>query len=196
MKRSARDEENPEVVLPIVPMLDMAFQLLAFFILTYHPSALEGQVQLALPAAAESRAKNPAEASPDVLSDTDVEPPSELTVVVKTRPDAVVSAPSQYVVEGFQGASPAMDNLKDLEAYLRQEFARLKREREDETAPLVRKEKAGQLGPDEQKRLKQLRTYSVKIKPDGRLRYFHVVEVMDVCARVGFTGVGFAPPPD
>jgi biopolymer transport protein ExbD len=27
----------------VTPMLDMAFQLLAFFIFTYHPSALEGQ---------------------------------------------------------------------------------------------------------------------------------------------------------
>ena len=26
----------------ITPMLDMAFQVLAFFIMTYHPSALEG----------------------------------------------------------------------------------------------------------------------------------------------------------
>src|SRR5438552_9514771 len=28
----------------ITPMLDMAFQILAFFIMTYHPSALEGHI--------------------------------------------------------------------------------------------------------------------------------------------------------
>src|SRR5947208_6660338 len=28
----------------ITPMLDMSFQLLAFFIMTYHPSALEGHI--------------------------------------------------------------------------------------------------------------------------------------------------------
>ena len=28
----------------ITPMLDMAFQLMAFFIMTYHPSALEGHI--------------------------------------------------------------------------------------------------------------------------------------------------------
>src|SRR5437588_7477245 len=28
----------------ITPMLDMSFQLMAFFIMTYHPSALEGHI--------------------------------------------------------------------------------------------------------------------------------------------------------
>ena len=31
------------VEVPITPMLDMAFQLLTFFILTYHPMPVEGQ---------------------------------------------------------------------------------------------------------------------------------------------------------
>src|SRR3954463_3571331 len=33
-----------QLSLIITPMLDMSFQLLAFFIMTYHPSALEGQI--------------------------------------------------------------------------------------------------------------------------------------------------------
>lgn len=35
--------------LPITPMLDMSFQLLAFFILTFNPAPTEGQIALALP---------------------------------------------------------------------------------------------------------------------------------------------------
>lgn len=35
--------------LPITPMLDMSFQLLAFFIFTFRPAAPEGQLALALP---------------------------------------------------------------------------------------------------------------------------------------------------
>ena len=35
--------------LPITPMLDMSFQLLAFFIMTFQPSPTEGQILLALP---------------------------------------------------------------------------------------------------------------------------------------------------
>lgn len=38
-----------EVELNLAAMLDMAFQLLAFFILTFRPSPVEGQVRLHLP---------------------------------------------------------------------------------------------------------------------------------------------------
>ena len=37
-----------EIEIPITPMLDMAFQLLTFFILTYHPSPSEGQFSMNL----------------------------------------------------------------------------------------------------------------------------------------------------
>ena len=35
--------------LPITPMLDMSFQLLAFFIMTFKPADTEGQIALTLP---------------------------------------------------------------------------------------------------------------------------------------------------
>src|SRR5207253_4521236 len=38
------------VSLPIVPMLDLSFQLLFFFIITFSPGKPEGQMALALPA--------------------------------------------------------------------------------------------------------------------------------------------------
>ena len=41
MSRRKRAEESLEI--PVTPMLDMAFQLLTFFILTYHPMPSEGQ---------------------------------------------------------------------------------------------------------------------------------------------------------
>src|SRR2546430_8717277 len=34
------------LALIVTPMLDMAFQLLAFFVMTYHPSALEGSYKI------------------------------------------------------------------------------------------------------------------------------------------------------
>jgi len=40
------------VYFPVVPMLDMAFQLLAFFILTFQPPGRETRLDLELPAAA------------------------------------------------------------------------------------------------------------------------------------------------
>jgi biopolymer transport protein ExbD len=45
-----RKEESPvDINVPIVPMLDMSFQLLSFFILTFKPMPQEGQLSLNLP---------------------------------------------------------------------------------------------------------------------------------------------------
>jgi len=46
-KRQGTDFVEPD--LPITPMLDMSFQLLAFFIMTFQPSPTEGQIALTLP---------------------------------------------------------------------------------------------------------------------------------------------------
>jgi biopolymer transport protein ExbD len=46
-KRQQTDLVEPD--LPITPMLDMSFQLLAFFIITFKPTPTEGQIALALP---------------------------------------------------------------------------------------------------------------------------------------------------
>jgi len=41
--------DQVEADLPITPMLDMSFQLLAFFIMTFHPAPTEGQIAMTLP---------------------------------------------------------------------------------------------------------------------------------------------------
>lgn len=46
-KRTGTDFVEPD--LPITPMLDMSFQLLAFFIMTFKPAPTEGQIALTLP---------------------------------------------------------------------------------------------------------------------------------------------------
>lgn len=50
MARRRRKEEAPiDIAVPITPMLDMSFQLLSFFILTFHPMPTEGQMAINLP---------------------------------------------------------------------------------------------------------------------------------------------------
>jgi biopolymer transport protein ExbD len=64
-KTKKRKQEDVEI--PVTPMLDMAFQLLTFFILTYHPMPTEGQFAMnLLPAspATDFRTQNEAEAAP------------------------------------------------------------------------------------------------------------------------------------
>jgi biopolymer transport protein ExbD len=43
-----KPRKQEDVEIPITPMLDMAFQLLTFFILTYHPAPTEGQFSMNL----------------------------------------------------------------------------------------------------------------------------------------------------
>jgi biopolymer transport protein ExbD len=49
MSRRRKRRLQSEVELNLAAMLDMAFQLLAFFILTYQPLPIEGQISLRLP---------------------------------------------------------------------------------------------------------------------------------------------------
>jgi biopolymer transport protein ExbD len=48
-KRKRQQTDFVEPDLPITPMLDMSFQLLAFFIMTFKPTPTEGQIALTLP---------------------------------------------------------------------------------------------------------------------------------------------------
>lgn len=73
LPRGAEEEHGPE--LQVAPMLDMAFQLLAFFILTYRAPSAEARIDLdlprapiALPGAASGRT-SPGESS-SVVEDT------------------------------------------------------------------------------------------------------------------------------
>jgi biopolymer transport protein ExbD len=53
MSRAMRQRltEHKEVMFPVTPMLDMAFQLLAFFVLTFQTPTLESRLDMYLPAA-------------------------------------------------------------------------------------------------------------------------------------------------
>src|SRR5947209_4044001 len=58
--RQGTDYVEPD--LPITPMLDMSFQLLAFFIMTFQPTKTEGQIMVALP-----KQKGGAESTPSAI---------------------------------------------------------------------------------------------------------------------------------
>ena len=64
MRRRHRGQTTDfvEADLPITPMLDMSFQLLAFFIMTFKPSPTEGQLAMSLPPANDG---GPSSATPD-----------------------------------------------------------------------------------------------------------------------------------
>jgi biopolymer transport protein ExbD len=79
--------DDPGVVLPITPMLDMAFQLLAFFIFTYHPSDLEGQMELNLPDKPEARAEQVVENPTPSMDDKEPTVEADISLLLRTYHD-------------------------------------------------------------------------------------------------------------
>src|SRR3954453_19922719 len=74
MRRRSLRQKVDEPNVPIAPMLDMAFQLLTFFVLTYHQAPQEGQfVMTLLPAQpATAMAAAPAAEQPTASNDLPV----------------------------------------------------------------------------------------------------------------------------
>jgi biopolymer transport protein ExbD len=166
MARGLKAGTGVEVDMPIVPFLDMSFQILFFFIMNYHPSALEGQMDLSLPAAGEARAQTIDQMDPNNVPDTEIEMKSELTVMIGTPHDNINDgAISQISVKGDQGET-SVSSVEGLERYLKS----------------VQKELTNKT--------------DIKIQADSRLKYYFVVQVMDACVKAGYPNVGFAPPPD
>jgi biopolymer transport protein ExbD len=106
-----KKDEGPEVELPITPMLDMAFQLLTFFIFTYHPSQMEGQVEMDLP----SRVATPGGGA-DVP--TDDQATAGVVVRVKTQ-HGVESGTIVFPIEIESDlAKGVVNSVEDLEIHL------------------------------------------------------------------------------
>lgn len=165
-------EEGPEVEIPVTPMLDMAFQLLTFFIFTYHPSEMEGQMEMALPGGGTYKAQKQEDVNPESMSDPDVDAQAKVTLRVKTQhSDEAGAIAFPIEIEGLSKDSAS--SIKDLEAKL----------------TVMR-------GSDKGEKVEGAPADSVKIEAEKRLKWSFVVEIMDACKRAGYMNVGFAPPPD
>jgi biopolymer transport protein ExbD len=162
-----KTEAGPEPNLPVTPMLDMAFQLLAFFVMTYHPSDLEGQMDLSLPSEKITQAKDKEDIKPDAAPDKKpIDLPANLTVMVRTQQDGVHNGQlSALTLQDDAGPQP-IDNLEKLLAELKKRQATVENKE------------------------------NIKIQADGKLKWDEVIRVMDVCQQAGFKNISFVPPPD
>lgn len=115
-RRRKRKGGGEEVELNLAAMLDMAFQLLTFFILTFRPAPVEGQVSLRLPPPQAVAVKDPS-AKPAGKDESDKNPVqgvNSLVISVFADPSGRVS----YAVGESQ-----VTGLHDLESRLKTVFS-------------------------------------------------------------------------
>jgi biopolymer transport protein ExbD len=168
-RRKEQDEHAPKPAVPVTPMLDMAFQLLSFFIFTFHGDAqYEVEMDLALPQDTSGRAtdvndvdmKKMAEKLPDLEDLNDVP-----TITAATQNDGTNNGKiSALTVQDRTGANRSASSVGELEKLLKDEF------------PATDSNGV------------------IKVRGDPRLKWYAVLQVMDACHRAGYTRVGFAAP--
>jgi biopolymer transport protein ExbD len=106
-----RKEEPPvDITLPITPMLDMSFQLLSFFILTFQPRPTEGQMSVALPKLDVSEQQQDIRPLPEDLDKKD-----EYTISLRASSGGELALMS---LRGPAGESPEIRNVNDLKGQL------------------------------------------------------------------------------
>jgi biopolymer transport protein ExbD len=113
-----RTREAPiEIVLPITPMLDMSFQLLAFFVMTFRVlGPAEGELDMYLPKAGEAKAKVPDAVDLSKTSDADIDQSSDLTVAIEATGGGDVN---KLLVKD-KAASHQVDDVKALQTKLKE----------------------------------------------------------------------------
>jgi biopolymer transport protein ExbD len=106
-RRRKGHAEHIEPDLPITPMLDMSFQLLAFFIMTFKPSPTEGQLAMQLPPPEQGGGA----AMPDPFGDK----PAKFIVRVSTNASGQIA---RMTLKEEGSASPPTDLGADLSRYM------------------------------------------------------------------------------
>lgn len=113
---SRRRGKSSEVKLNLAAMLDMAFQLLAFFVLTFKPDPAEGQIQLRLPPPeAVAMVKTNQQAGQDANNTNPVEGIESLIITIDSRGGSIDTL---MIGEGAIGGAGSQEKLGALSARL------------------------------------------------------------------------------
>jgi biopolymer transport protein ExbD len=177
-----------QLSLIITPMLDMSFQILAFFIMTYHPSALEGHIPGSLVPpdnfAKKSKDNNPLPAeTPLSIPEDDLLPELQEAITVKikaiskglekgTRTEGM---PEQIFIKTGLETDPHL--IADVDV----EWDRALEKLAAELRGTLKKGATGKA--------------HLKIAADGELRQQYVMGVYDTAKKAGFVNIHFVPPP-
>jgi biopolymer transport protein ExbD len=173
-----KNEEGSGVNLGIIitPMLDMSFQILAFFIMTYHPSALEGHFDVKL-LPPKSASQGPASSNLTPLEKDIPELNDVITVFIKAvgkgkaEGSRLEGDPSQLLTSQVADAAPV--TLADTDLPFDEGLKRLSTKLLADSA----NSKA-----------------NIKIAPDPELKHQYTMAVYDVCKLAGFQNISFMGP--
>ena len=166
-----------EVIINVVPMLDMTFQLLFFFIITFQaPSGLEAQIPLVLPPP-----EGQQEAAKDKKDNTDkdIVPTIDSDVIVEVKSLNNPQYPGEMgeiEVSGLAKEIIRPTPGKSLDEGRTEVFARL-----GETM----KQMAQDLKKDK---------LSLRLKADPGVKWERVIQVADTCRQAKFLGIRFEKP--
>ncbi len=205
MLKHKPDDGNKGLNLQIIitPMLDMAFQLLAFFIMTYQPSSYEVglDIQLLPPEQLAIKGGKPKPKTEPEAS-TDLPPVKDAVLVVikayvegrdagkndEARKEAGKTQEGMPLEIYFK--TPESPDLKKIAT----EADTIDRGWQNLLASL--KEYRKTLPPPAPGETEASVTTIVKLMPDAALQQRFVLKAWDVSRGAGFKSVGFVPPPD
>ncbi len=178
-RRHSEEPSGMQLSLIITPFLDMSFQILAFFIMTYHPSALEGHIPGSLVPPEKVATKGQVNKVEVDLS--------------SVTPDALLAETAEAITVNIKGSvkSPGEPN----------QF--LMRRAADTNDQVVADTETGGLDQGIKaltQRLKETQKEvneksNIKLIADGEIRQEFVMKVYDACKKAGFHKIHFVPPP-
>jgi biopolymer transport protein ExbD len=173
MRRPSALFGGVQLGLIITPMLDMSFQLLAFFIMTYHPSALEGHIDgNLLPRAEKSGNADNNIVDPDPFPDPD-DLADVLTIWIKSvhkgqiEGNRTEGSISRILLKRPQDAVP--ETLTDAGETLADGIGKL----------IAALKKGAEFKA------------SIKIDADGNLKHQFLMMVYDACREAGYQNISF-----
>ena len=168
---TASGEGGVNLAVIITPFLDMAFQLLAFFIMTYNPSALEGHVHglLAAPPPAIGLGGEPEIGGEGPILEESAVVTIQAVEAGQTEGSLHDGQPRRILLKRTEDATPPtiVDADTGLEDGLRKLHQKLKQGESLET---------------------------IRIVGDGNLQHQFVLRVYDVCKGAGCRNVAFVAP--
>jgi hypothetical protein len=114
-RRKKKSATSGEVELNMAAMLDMAFQLLAFFILTFRPSPVEAQVSLRVPNIAATSSAGATSEAPQEQEDFGL----PLSLRVFSTPEGELSR-FEFESQGIDASGNPAQDMANLDAAMKQ----------------------------------------------------------------------------